>query len=301
MHSAGQYGPDTTNYCDKVYKGNLKELHDPDGMYETVYNGIQTIKIGKTGYYQIDTYGAQGGFARTSTSYRGGYGAHVQGTFKFEAGTMLHVVVGQSGSYCYQTSTNCDSSTGGAGGGGTFVWMGTKDIKATKTTDARGSNPPKLLLVAGGGGGGSYGSTSADYNGMDAEPWTGGGHMTRGDHGYQGGNNGNGGWGAWHSSGDGGGGGGWVGTARGHRDSGKWGQGGFSGDMRSGSFRGGSGYYSSHKEGGFGCGGGTRYEGGGGGGYSGGAGGRHSYGGGGFGGSYKVSERNKSQCDLSAM
>lgn len=151
--------------------------YDPKGMYMTTNSyGIQVITIPKAGYYSIDAYGAAGGRGRNDDRYRPGKGAHVAGTFKFEAGTRLFVAVGQNGEYCRRTSTSCDGSSGGGGGGGSFVWMGTTDIKATSTSS---SNPAKLLLVAGGGGGASYNSYSEEYFGQDAQAHTSGGHSTR--------------------------------------------------------------------------------------------------------------------------
>ena len=48
--------------------------------------------------------------------FRGGLGAKVYGEFHLEAGTVVNVAVGQSGSSIHSDSTS--SNFGGAGGGG---------------------------------------------------------------------------------------------------------------------------------------------------------------------------------------
>jgi hypothetical protein len=110
----------------------------------TVPAGVTTITI--------QTWGAQGG---DGTSYAGGLGAWMKGTFSVSPGQILKILVGQRGG----------SNTGyraGGGGGGTFV------------TD--NSNNP--LIIAGGGGGG--GGNINPQNGLPGLTGTFGGNGSQG-------------------------------------------------------------------------------------------------------------------------
>lgn len=98
-----------------------------------VDQGIQQWKVPKTGTYRITAAGAQGGY-HSGLSIRGGYGAILRLDVQLTQGTVLNIVVGQSG------VTLANSAEGTGGGGGTFVYEGT----------IGGS---KLILAAGGGGG----------------------------------------------------------------------------------------------------------------------------------------------------
>ena len=140
----GRTGP-SHSQCQNAYQNS-----DWRGFYKSTTNGVQQITFPADGRYRIEAVGARGGYAYlTSTSYWYGYGAKVWGEFDFKAGTKLSIVVGQNGNYRPNVA---GGSHGGAGGGGTFVWL---------TDDA-----DLPLLVAGGGGGASYGSTS--YRGLNA-------------------------------------------------------------------------------------------------------------------------------------
>ena len=77
----------------------------------------------------------------------GGSGAIAAGIFNFTRGQTIQVAVGQNGDTRRQ-GDHSDSSVGGAGGGGTFVWVD-------------GEDDP--LLAGGGGGGISYQSQSSSY------------------------------------------------------------------------------------------------------------------------------------------
>ena len=116
--------------------------------------------------------GAQGG---SGTTYTGGLGASMQGTFTVTPGDVLKVLVGQEG------GSNTSYKAGG-GGGGSFV-----------TTS---SNSP--LIVAGGGGGG--GGNTNPSNGSPGLTTTSGGSSPS----YTGGSSGGGGGGGSGTSGGGG-------------------------------------------------------------------------------------------------
>ena len=118
-----------------------------------VTNGIQNWTVPYTGTYTIEAAGANGGCTSTQT---GGNGSIMRGDFYLTQGTVLQVLVGQSG--------GCISY--GGGGGGTFVASGNNYSTATP------------LIVAGGGGGdsssGSRGINSvATINGTDGTGVTG--------------------------------------------------------------------------------------------------------------------------------
>jgi len=102
----------------------------------TAQNGtIQTLTVGVTTTYHIEAYGAGGGEWSESSSWGGypaGKGAHMVGDFELEAGTVLHILVGQAPQAGY-----------GGGGGGTFVVT---------------SEGTPLLIAGGGGGAGGSGS-----------------------------------------------------------------------------------------------------------------------------------------------
>lgn len=103
-------------------------------------SGVQDWVVPSTGTYVVTAIGAQGGNGANGGGFVGGLGAEIQGTFTFDAGMTLQLVVGQMG---------VSSVGNGGGGGGSFV----VDL----------SNDP--LLVAGGGGGIR---ASAGQNGTNA-------------------------------------------------------------------------------------------------------------------------------------
>ncbi len=110
----GNTGP-TNDQCTTAYTGTTLAGE------VFVAAGIQQWTVPGTGTYRIEARGAQGGTAGE------GSGAIIAGTFALNAGTVLHILVGQPG---------------GGGGGGSFV--------------VRSDGTP--LLVAGGGGSGVTGT-----------------------------------------------------------------------------------------------------------------------------------------------
>ena len=115
----------------------------------TIPAGVSSLSISATG--------AQGG---NSSSYSGGHGAIMAGTFSVTSGHVLKILVGQQGL--------TGGGNAGGGGGGTFVW------------DSTAGNV--LLIAAGGGGGGGYSSSAGA--GLDAVTGING---TAGAGGYNGG------------------------------------------------------------------------------------------------------------------
>ena len=133
--ATGATGP-TQAACNAAYTST-----DLAGAVTIAGSGVQDWVVPTTGTYEVTAIGAQGG--NGNGEFVGGLGAEIQGTFTFDAGMTLQLVVGQMG------GSNLGN---GGGGGGSFV----VDL----------SNDP--LLVAGGGGGiragaGQNGNQCLDY------------------------------------------------------------------------------------------------------------------------------------------
>ena len=102
-------------------------------------NGIQKWTVPHTGTYEIEARGASGANGTCTKTNRafewhfGGLGARKKGRFDLKDGTILKILVGQSGT----TGKHFGDRPGG-GGGGSFVTY----------------NDSKPLIIAGGGGGG---------------------------------------------------------------------------------------------------------------------------------------------------
>ena len=135
------------------------------------YTGTpQIITIGKTGRYQIELWGAQGGGPSNAV---GGKGAYTSGKIDLQAGQVLYVYVGSTGGNTPSGSAsnvaggyngggatggqNCCGRTYGSGGGATDVRLVGGDWNDAESLNSR-------IMVAAGGGGGYYG----DNNGWKA-------------------------------------------------------------------------------------------------------------------------------------
>ena len=142
--------------------------------------GIQTWTVPFSGPYRIEAFGAQGGNAG---SYTGGKGTKISGEMTLIAGSILKILIGQSGINAINTS----DQAGGTGGGGSFV--------------STNINTP--LIVAGGGGGASNYPSYATANGGDASTGNSGVSGLGTTYFGVGGTSGNGGttpnWSGWHT------------------------------------------------------------------------------------------------------
>ena len=246
----GRYGPSQSQLNNTYSQTPLNGL-------VTSNNGIQRWVVPSTGSYMIEVSGAQGGPGATYAVGNPGNGSYMKGTFQLNANDVIHILVGQKGSY-----TSYSNNYGGGGGGGTFV--------------AKGSNLSVSvpLIVAGGGGGGGYNS-SGYVSGQTTTNGSNGGNASNNN--YRGpGIGGNNGYGAT--------GGTYGGNAGGFYSNGSGNYNYYSElgiGFRNGG-NGGNGQYGGR--GGFGGGGGGYGGAGGAGGYSGGGGGAWNYGGAGGGG-----------------
>ena len=108
----------------------------------TLDEGIQIWQVPLNGSYLIEAWGATGAEGRlnagpSAATRAGGKGAYMKGSFNLTQGTMLKILVGQTGKV---------GQTGfplpGGGGGGTFVVL---------------SSGISLIIAGGGGGGGAPG------------------------------------------------------------------------------------------------------------------------------------------------
>ncbi len=134
------------------------------------YTGsVQTFTVPYTGYYQLEVWGAQGGYGYNATNGRGGFGGYSNGTLYLSAASTLYVVVGGQGNG--STSTTVDYVGGYNGGGASRHWDGNNIYNAsgggathiatnTGLLSTLSSNQSSILIVAGGGGGSSSDASS---------------------------------------------------------------------------------------------------------------------------------------------
>ena len=143
------------------------------------------VEITKSGYYNLEAWGAQGGSARSG---RGGFGSYTEGVAYLEAGTTLHIYVGGKGQNAYY---NRQITTGGYNGGGNSSggnnYMAAAGGGATHISTKKGlletlsDSLQDVLIVAGGGGGagyytGSYYGFGGDAGGIQGNKGTIGGN-----------------------------------------------------------------------------------------------------------------------------
>lgn len=150
----GRLGPSRELCVDDYAKLPQYAQWFPDSAKDAFVNGVQTITIPSSGMWRVTAFGARGGYGFEGVydffdRYAGGKGAKAYGVFRFEAGQRVSVVVGQNGRFA---PAGNDNSPGGAGAGGTFVFL---------------LDDTEPLLAAGGGGGSSYAYTNNLYFGYD--------------------------------------------------------------------------------------------------------------------------------------
>ena len=212
--------------------------------YEYPYKrNIQTFTASHSGYYQLEVWGASGGFDGISTDRtvydtyvknhwdRPGLGGYSYGTYYMNKDDIIYVIVGEQGhdhtlggtnpSYNGGGKTTAWSGRGGDSSGGGMTHISTKQNVADASSNSDW-NPDGTIIVAGGGGGiDNYGSQNEGARGGAGGGTTGGnalasnwevkgtGGGTKGKYQKQGvGQNYTGG-----ASDSGGGGGGWYGGA----------------------------------------------------------------------------------------
>jgi hypothetical protein len=107
----------------------------------TISNGNQIWTVPTTRAYTFKVAGAQGGSTSGWPGAQGvgGAGAIINGTATLTKGTLVYIVVGQTGGYNY----NGPAGWAASGGGGTFIFINSVSL-------------PNLLVAAGGGGGATF-------------------------------------------------------------------------------------------------------------------------------------------------
>ena len=166
-------------YVSKTYNSGTMLLQGDSVTFDKPTYYELDIKV--SGYYQLEAWGAQGGFAKSST-YRGGYGSYSTGVSYLEAGTKLYIYVGgkgQNGYYAGQSTAGGYNGGGNGkstvdyyvGGGGGATHIATTSGLLSTLSSQKGN----ILIVAGGGGGGAYwdsenygsGGEAGGYKGND--------------------------------------------------------------------------------------------------------------------------------------
>ena len=152
------------------------------------YTGdYQTFIVPQTGYYTIEAWGANGGYARANGALKGegGTGGYTYGKIHLTAGTTLYVYVGGKGTDAVVKET----AKGGYNGGGDGEWDysddesaggggGSSDIRLIAGDWNDFNSLKSRIMVAAGGGGGSWTYKGGSGGGLegstdsDLEPGT---------------------------------------------------------------------------------------------------------------------------------
>jgi len=145
--------------------------------------GVQTYVVPHTGYYQLETWGAQGGVKVAGGSSTIGYGGYATGAIYLQKNTELYITVGGQGNTTSSAgvkvaggyngggigySYNGDTRGGASGGGATHIARNNNLGELFNYSD----NKDDLLIVAGGGGG-----SDQCCNGYSKVPGSGGGYI----------------------------------------------------------------------------------------------------------------------------
>lgn len=133
--ATGQNGPTLIQCANNTYSAQSWTTSTSNF---NVVSGIQYWTVPASGNYTITAAGAKGG------GTGGGLGAIETGTFTLTQGSVIRILVGQSGA----------GSSMGSGGGGTFV------VAAPYNTNE------SILIIAGGGGGYAYSACTANTGGQ---------------------------------------------------------------------------------------------------------------------------------------
>ena len=175
-----------SGYDAKTIGGDTQFIQ-PDGTYDIGHSGdgaaqvtlfkaletmnysytgaVQTFVAPKTGTYQLEVWGAQGGYDNSSKP--GGNGGYSVGAAELKEGETLYVYVGQSG------TSRVRGTGGGWNGGGNAGTLGVSgagggatDIRTVQDPNGETSwndttSLQSRIIVAGGGGGGGNGAYGA--------------------------------------------------------------------------------------------------------------------------------------------
>ena len=134
----------------------------------------QTFTVPYSGYYKLETWGAQGGNATyDNTTYIGGFGSYSTGKVYLEKGTTLYINTGGQGQTLNNLNPSNDTGYNGGGfgslftnnsvhgGGGGATHIATKPGLLKDLANDLNS----ILIVSGGGGGASAHNAAPKYSG----------------------------------------------------------------------------------------------------------------------------------------
>ncbi len=159
-------------------------LEDNIPQIDFYYTGdYQTFTIPESGYYKIETWGAQGGHAKYNTQYYGGKGAYASGYINLTQNENLYIYVGGMGVSHSGTTTDSPTPNGNgynggsagifysdnsnAGGGG-----GATDIRLVSGSSDNDTSLNSRIMVAAGGGGATSHSSAPSYSGSGGDGGT---------------------------------------------------------------------------------------------------------------------------------
>jgi hypothetical protein len=205
--------------------------------------GKGSVYIPTTGWYKVELWGAQGGYAGNNTA-QGGYGSYTSGEIYLNAQTTVHFYIGGTRIYGKENSSAAAYNGAGSGmvarregtgGGATDLRLIAADAQYTDPSEDLASLNSRIMIAAGGGGANGAGGDGQPHNGGNAGGYTGysglgntkplggsqiqGGNMARTGSGGNRGSFGRGG--SVHNTSDqsaGGGGAGWFGGGSGNHD-----------------------------------------------------------------------------------
>lgn len=163
-----------TYYLHYNFDGYLFRRKVEVGNYNAsfAYTGSEQEYIAPvSGYYRLETWGAQGGSA--SSTYLGGYGGYSAGNIFFNKNDVLYINIGGKGGAVAGGSSSGGYNGGGgalsisssyimgSGGGATHIAMITGILSSLSSS----SSLESILIVAGGGGGAGSGSGNGSIGG----------------------------------------------------------------------------------------------------------------------------------------
>ena len=159
---------DENNSPFRFIKGKLSNMYVRLGDYpekekEYDYTGREETFIApKTGYYKLQTWGAQGG---STHGFAGGYGGYSEGNVYLHEGDILYINVGEQGA---SASAPGESLAGGYNGGGSvtgdpsvnhYITSGGGATHIATTSGLLSTlenNKDSILIVSGAGGGATW-------------------------------------------------------------------------------------------------------------------------------------------------
>lgn len=150
----------TSEYAFKVDRKNVTDF---DGK------GATTFTVLESGYYNIELWGAGGGFSDSNYKHLG-HGGYTKGKIYLEKDEILYFYVGEQGKGKSHTATFNGGGSGGLGATYGASGGGATDVRLVGGTWNDYESLKSRIMVAGGGGGGA----NAVYNTAGAGSFAGG-------------------------------------------------------------------------------------------------------------------------------